>query len=76
MPAWGLNLGALVLLSWLCPYLVTSQGLGSPTPQNSSSGVPVVSLQWPSVRAPFLAVLWTLVAASSILGKPLRRASL
>lgn len=42
-------------------------------PWNSSGGVPGASLQWLSVRTPFLLSLWTLVALSSILGKHRRR---
>ena len=70
MRAQGSGVCALALLAWLLDT-VHPQPLAAP--QNSSGGVPVASLRWLSVRAPFLLSLWTLVALSSVLGKHIRR---
>lgn len=68
------SLYTLVLLAWLVgsvyPQALSGPGLGPELlhPWNSS-GYSVVSLQWISVRAPFLTTSWTLVALFSALGK-------
>lgn len=68
------SLRTLVLLAWLgdiaYPQALSDPGLGPEFlhPWNSS-GFSVVSLQWLSVRAPFLTTAWTLVALFSVLGK-------
>lgn len=64
----------LVLVAWLVGSAY-SQPLSGPGlgPEHlhpwNSSGYSVISLQWLSVRAPFLTTVWTLVALSSVLGK-------
>ena len=52
-------------------WVLASSGLGlvPVTPQNSSGGVSVASLQWLSERAPSLVTVWTLVALWSVLGE-------
>lgn len=68
------SLCTLVLLACLLgsahPQALSGPGLGPELfhPWNSS-GYSVVSLQWLSVRAPFLTTAWTLVALLSVLGK-------
>ena len=70
------SLRTLVLLAWLgttaYPQALSGPGLGPELlhPWNSS-GFSVVSLQWLSVRDPFLITAWTLVALFSVLGKQL-----
>lgn len=72
MPALPSSLCVLMLLPRLlgsahCQMLQRGHP-GTPAAPNSS-GVPVASLQWSSVKAPFLLAVWTLVALSSLLGE-------
>jgi hypothetical protein len=74
MQARGSGLCTLALLAWLmgtaCPRGLPLSGLvRQPLTSQNGSGFPVVSLQWLSVRVPFLTAAWTLVALSSLLGK-------
>lgn len=68
------GLRTLVLLAWFgdtaYSQALSGPGLGPELlhPCNSS-GFSVVSLQWLSVRVPFLTTAWTLVALFSVLGK-------